>query len=219
MPREAYARAAARSSALTAGLPATLPLALTLTCQRRLGLLTRTCQVPLGLEGLLAGAAQDRRLLQGRAGDAELAAARARAGQQAARAGLAVARGFGVAPQPQRVLQVAELCGVAVGGLVGQVGLRQAGLGVGRNVQVDLAGQGGVALVVPAALPAGVLDASGVGQAVGGLVQQGGEHLPRAALEALTGDQDLGAVGVGYLPAGSGEVPPLEQAPPGFAAG
>jgi hypothetical protein len=45
---------------------------------------------------------------------------------------------------------------------------------------------------------------------VGGLVQQGAEHLNRAALEAFAADQHLGPVsrlvGVGELPPPGGEV-------------
>jgi hypothetical protein len=42
-----------------------------------------------------------------------------------------------------------------------------------------------------------------MGQAVGCLVQQGAEHVGRAALEAFAADQDLGLVAgpVGELPA------------------
>src|SRR5207247_6106872 len=97
----------------------------------------------------------------------------------------------------------------------------QAGLGVGGDLEVDLAGEGGVALVVPAALPAGVLDLAGVGQAVGGLVQQGVEHVGGAAAQPLAGDQDLVAVGlVGVdVPAAGGEVAQLDQAPSLLGAG
>src|SRR6266508_768698 len=97
----------ARAAERSSALTAGLPvpLALTLACQRRRGLLTLTCQVAFGgLEGLLAGA------------------------------GLPVARWFGVPPQPERGLQVAELLGVARLGLAGEVGLRQAGLGVGGDL-------------------------------------------------------------------------------------
>jgi hypothetical protein len=125
---------------------------------------------------------------------------------------------FGVAPQPQRGVQAGELRRVAAGELVGEAGLGPAGLGVDLDLQAEFAGQGSEAAVVPAALAAGVLDAAGVGQAMGGLVQQGGQHRPGAALEALTGDQHLGTVGVGHLPARGGEVPPLEQATAGLAA-
>jgi hypothetical protein len=51
-----------------------------------------------------------------------------------------------------------------------------------------------------------------MGQAVGGLVQQGAEHIGGAALQAFAADQDLGPVGglVGELPAGGGEVTEIE---------
>jgi hypothetical protein len=55
-------------------------------------------------------------------------------------------------------------------------------------------------------LAAGVGDATGLGQAVGGLVQQGAEHVDRAALEAFAADQDLVTVGAVDLPAVGGEM-------------
>ena len=65
-------------------------------------------------------------------------------------------------------------------------------------------------LAVVAALAAGVLDVSGLGEAVGGLVQQGAQHLQRAALEAFAADQDLVAVGAVDLPAVGGEVAQIQ---------
>ena len=65
-------------------------------------------------------------------------------------------------------------------------------------------------LAVVAALAAGVLDVSGLGEAVGGLVQQGAQHLQRAALEAFAADQDLVAVAAVDLPAVGGEVAQVE---------
>jgi hypothetical protein len=43
-------------------------------------------------------------------------------------------------------------------------------------------------------------------EAVGGLVQQGAQHLDGAALEAFAADQDFVAVGAVDLPAVGGEV-------------
>ena len=61
-----------------------------------------------------------------------------------------------------------------------------------------------------AALAAGVLEVSGLGEAVSGLMQQGAEHVDGAALEAFAADQHLGpiagGVGAGELPAAGGEV-------------
>ena len=64
-------------------------------------------------------------------------------------------------------------------------------------------------LAVVAAQAAGVLNAPAAGEAVGGLMQQGAEHVGGAALEAFAADQHLGSVGwlVGELPAAGGEVP------------
>src|SRR5205809_7004612 len=97
------------------------------------GWLALSCQS--GLERLLAGAAQDRGLLQGGLGDPQLAAARALAGEQVPRgAGLAGLL-FGVAPELERGVQVAEDVGVDLGELVGDGGLRPAGLGVLGDVE------------------------------------------------------------------------------------
>jgi hypothetical protein len=74
-----------------------------------------------------------------------------------------------------------------------------------------------VTLAVVAATAAGVLDAAGLGDAVGGLVQQRPQDLGGAALEAFAADQDLVAVGACDLPAVGGEVAPVE--PLAFAAG
>jgi hypothetical protein len=63
---------------------------------------------------------------------------------------------------------------------------------------------------VVAALAAGVLDVSGLGEAVGGLVQQGAEHVDGAALEAFAADQDLVVVAAVDLPAVGGEVAQVE---------
>jgi hypothetical protein len=59
---------------------------------------------------------------------------------------------------------------------------------------------------VVAALAAGVLDASGVGEAVGGLVQQRPQHFGGAAGEAFGADQNFMVAGAVDLPAPGGEV-------------
>ena len=55
------------------------------------------------------------------------------------------------------------------------------------------------------------------GEAVGGLVQQGPEHVDRAAVEAFAADQDLVTVGAVDLPAVGGEVAQIQ--PLAFGAG
>jgi hypothetical protein len=52
--------------------------------------------------------------------------------------------------------------------------------------------KGGVAAVVVAALAAGVADLADTGEVVSGLMQQGAEHVDRAASEAFAADQHLG---------------------------
>jgi hypothetical protein len=78
-------------------------------------------------------------------------------------------------------------------------------------------------LAVVAALAAGVADLADMGEAVGGLMQKGAEHVDRAALEAFATDQHLGPVGelvgAGELPAGGGEVTEIQPPAPGVAAG
>jgi hypothetical protein len=61
------------------------------------------------------------------------------------------------------------------------------GLGVRWPLQIQLAGQLHKAAVVVLALAAGVLDAAGVGERVGGLVQDGGQGVGGAFGEALAG--------------------------------
>ena len=65
---------------------------------------------------------------------------------------------------------------------------------------------GTVTLAVVAPAAAGVLHAAGLGEAVGGLVQQHPQHLQGAALEAFAADQDLMVAGAVDLPAPGGEV-------------
>ena len=61
-------------------------------------------------------------------------------------------------------------------------------------------------LAVVAALAASVLNAAGLGEAMGGFVQEGAEHVDGAALEAFAADQDLVTVGAADLPAVGGEM-------------
>jgi hypothetical protein len=70
---------------------------------------------------------------------------------------------------------------------------------------------------VVAATAAGVLHSSGLGEAVGGLVQQRPKHFQGAAVEAFAADQDLVPVGAVDLPAVGGEVAEVE--PLAFCAG
>ena len=59
-----------------------------------------------------------------------------------------------------------------------------------------------------------------MGEAVGGLVEQGAEDVDGAALEAFAADQHLGPVGrlAGELPAAGGEVAQVEPPAAGVAA-
>jgi len=59
-----------------------------------------------------------------------------------------------------------------------------------------------------------------MGEAVGGLVEQGAEDVDGAALEAFAADQHLGPVGrlAGELPAAGGEVAEVEPLAAGVAA-
>ena len=61
-------------------------------------------------------------------------------------------------------------------------------------------------LVVVAALAGGVLDAAGVGQGVGGFVQESAEDLSRAAAQSFAADHDLGALFACDVPAAGGVV-------------
>jgi hypothetical protein len=123
-----------------------------------------------------------------------------------------LAGGLLAAPQHQPRLQLGHHRGVGGGGDLGQGGHRPAdpaGLG---HLQTQLAGQGGIAAVVVAAAAAGVLDAPGVGQPMGGLVQQRGHDLTGPPGQALPADQDLRVLAAGVLPAPGGEVAPLQAA-------
>jgi hypothetical protein len=107
------------------------------------------------------------------------------------------------APQHQCGLELLELGVIGGGRRLGEGGGRPADrLDLG-DLQAELAGEDAVAAVVVAATAAGVPDAAGLGEAVGGLVQQRAQDLQGAAVEAFAADQDLVAVGAGDLPAAS----------------
>jgi hypothetical protein len=75
--------------------------------------------------------------------------------------------------------------------------------------QAEFFGQRLVLLVVVAVLAAGVLDAAGGGQGVGGFVQQGAQDGTRVAAQPLAADEDFGqGAGVMYVPPPRGEVAP-----------
>ena len=74
--------------------------------------------------------------------------------------------------------------------------------------QAELLGEGLEVLVVVAALAGGVLDAAGVGQGVGGLVQQGAQDLIRGAAQSFAADHDLGVLLAVDVPPAGGVVAP-----------
>jgi hypothetical protein len=162
------------------------------------------------VERLGAAAAEDRCLRERGLGDPDAAAAAAAGGQQVARAGAGADAVLLAAPQHQRRGEVLELARVAGRGVLGDGGGGPADRLDAGDLQAEFVGEGGVAAVVVAALAAGVLDAPGLGEAVGGLVQQGAEHVDRAALEAFAADQDLVAVSAIDVPAVGGEVAQVE---------
>jgi hypothetical protein len=147
---------------------------------------------------------------QGGLGDPDAAAAATCGGEQVAGAGAGANAVLLAAPKDQRGGEFFELVGVGVGGVLGDGGGGPADRLDAGHLQAELVGEGGVAAVVVATLAAGVLDVSGLGEAVGGLVQQGAEHIDRAALEAFAADQDLVAVGAVDLPAVGGEVAQIQ---------
>ena len=69
-------------------------------------------------------------------------------------------------------------------------------------------GAGLEVLVVVAALAGGVLDAAGVGQGVGGFVQQGAEDLGWGAAQSFAADHDLGVLLACDVPPAGGVVSP-----------
>jgi hypothetical protein len=118
-----------------------------------------TTRVVVGFEGLGAAGAYDRGQLQHRPGHPDPSTAATGVGQRVAgpaqpdRAGL-----FGATPQHQRRRQLGQHLGVADGGGVGDASRRPANRVQVGHLQAELAGQGGVAAVVVAALAAGVAD-------------------------------------------------------------
>jgi hypothetical protein len=84
----------------------------------------------------------------------------------------------------QRRSSSASTSALAGGGRLWDTGRRPADRVQVGHLQAELGGQGGIAAVVVAALAAGVADRAGMGEAVGGLVQQGAEDVDGAALEA-----------------------------------
>src|SRR6266508_4676539 len=119
---------------------------------------------------MLAGAAEDRRLGQGRLGGADAAAAAADGGEQVAGAGASADAVLLAAPQHQRGLELLELARVAGRGRLRDGGGRPADRLDAGDLQAELPGEGGVPAVVVPPLTTGVLHAAGLRQAVGGLV-------------------------------------------------
>ena len=74
--------------------------------------------------------------------------------------------------------------------------------------QADFFGAGLEFLVVVAALAGGVLDAAGVGQGVGGFVQEGGEDVACGAAQSFAADHDLGELLACDVPPAGGVVAP-----------
>ena len=74
--------------------------------------------------------------------------------------------------------------------------------------QADFFGAGLEVRVVVAALAGGVLDAAGVGQGVGGFVQEGGEDLACGAAQSFAADHDLGELLACDVPPAGGVVAP-----------
>src|SRR6185369_7964008 len=111
--------------------------------------------------------------------------------------------GLAVPPQGHGLGQVGELAGV---GDLGDIGDGGGGPAVGLVVpsgQAELLGAGLVLLVVVAALAGGVLDVPGVGQGVGGFVQQRAEDVLGGAAQSFTADHDFGVLlAVDVPPAG-----------------
>src|SRR6266536_3552647 len=115
--------------------------------------------------------------------------------------------------------QVIDHRGVDGGRLGGDGGGGPASSAGPLHGQAQVAGEGGVAAIVVAALAAGVLDAAGGGQAVGGLVQQCAQDLDRAGGQALPTHEQLGPLSGGHRPASLGEVAELQLTAAADAAG
>jgi hypothetical protein len=112
--------------------------------------------------------------------------------------------------QPQRRAQRGDHLGVRLAGLSSDGRGRPAHARVLGDLDAEFLGQGLKSGVVPAALPARVLDPAAVRERVGGLVQQRPQHVHRPALQAFPTDEHLGqtlaiAVVAG-VPAHRGEV-------------
>ena len=112
--------------------------------------------------------------------------------------------------------RVGELAGVGDFGVAGDLAGGPAVALVVLDGQAELLGAGLEVLVVVAALAGGVLDAAGVGQGVGGLVQDDGQDLGRGEAEGFAADHDFGALVVADVPAAGGVVSPAGLA--GFGA-
>jgi hypothetical protein len=96
----------------------------------------------------LAEAAEDRRFGQGCLGGADAAVAAAGGGEQVAGAGAGADAVFVAAPQHQRGPELRELAGVGGGGLVEEGGGGPADRLDAGDVQAELAGEGGVAMLL-----------------------------------------------------------------------
>jgi hypothetical protein len=94
---------------------------------------------------------------------------------------------------------------VAGPGCGGERRFAPAGARVARDVEAELPGELLVALVVVAAVAAGVSDPAGERERVRGFVKLGGEDVDGAAGEAFAGDQEL----VDELALAVGGFPPL----------
>jgi hypothetical protein len=114
---------------------------------------------------------------------------------------------FGLAVSAQRRLELVQRGGVAQDGLVGDRCRGPAERWVVIDLQTELLGDRLEALVVVAALAAGVPDLMVLRDRVRRFVQQRRQNGSRTAGKAFPADEDLGErVGVG-LPAARGEMP------------
>ena len=124
--------------------------------------------------------------------------------------------GFAAPPQGHGLGQGVSWRGVGVFGVVGDLGGGPAVALVVLDGQAEFFGVGLEVLVVVAALAGGVLDAAGVGQGVGGFVQDDGQDLGGGEAEPFAADHDFGAFVGCDVPAAGGEVAPAGLA--GFGA-
>ena len=117
---------------------------------------------------------------------------------------------FGAPPQSHGDPEPDQPPGVDAGGGVGDGGQRPADPLVVVDGQAEFFGQSLVLLVVVAVLAAGVLDAAGGGQGVGGFVQQGAQDGARVAAQPFAADEDFGQGAAGIDgPPPRGEVAPF----------